>query len=127
LVSVGRGTEVSVGEPTGGGAVPELEGGNPVTVELGGTVLEVRFVEVGEIVLLVVVNVGVGVDGGGDWAGMVELDAGGGRALGSLPLPLSGVILHVSSCLTMSVPLTVIGVSVIVHVWMNVPAPVVIL
>jgi len=45
------------------------------------------------------------------------------QALGTPLLPLSGVIVHVFSCLTISTPFTTIGVRVILHVWVNVPAP----
>lgn len=83
LASVGRGTDVSVIESTGGGNDPELAGGRLVTVESGGTVLEeTPVLEVNESVSLVLVDI-----------------VGGGRAL---ELPLNGVTSQVFSSLTIS-------------------------
>jgi len=107
---LGRGTEVREVEITGGGTAPDSAGGKPVTAG------------VGESVSLVLVNVGDVDDGNG--AGTGGLDPGG-KAPGTL-LPLSGVIVHVCSFLTSFTPFTTIGVRVILHVRMNVPAPVVI-
>jgi len=125
LLKLGKGTEVSVIEVTGG----ELAGGKPVTVGTGETVLvetpvlerrsvvlEETTLGVDESVSPVPVNVGdeVEVDDG-NCADTAELDPGG-TALGPPPLPLSGLSEQVSSFLTLSTPSTTIGVKVIVHV-----------
>jgi len=132
LLASGRGTVVSVTEIAGSGTDTELAGGKPVTAGLDRTVLEERpelggtSVGVGESVSLVLVKVGDDVEvEGGNSVDTVELDAGGGRAL-EVSLPLSGVSTHFFTSLTTSTPSTTAGVRVIVHVWMNVPTPVVI-
>jgi len=118
--SVGRGTAVSVIDTTGSDADSELGGGETVTVGSGGTVpvpertSVLERISVEETRSLVVVSVGDGGDGnGGDSIGLV---AGGGRALGVSPLPLSGVTTHVFSSLTIFTPSTTVGVRVMLHV-----------
>jgi len=121
---------VSVPERAGGRADTELAGGKLVIVESGGTVLEERSVLDGrpavlkgtsvgveESVSLVLVKVGGRADvEDGNPVDTVELDSGGGRALETSPLPLSGVITHVFSSLTISALPTTTAVRVIVHV-----------
>jgi len=107
---LGLGSEVGGVEAAGGGTDP----GGDKSVTVG----------VGENVLLVLVDVGDVDDGNGGEVGGLDP---GGRPLEVPPLPLSGVVVHVFSCLTMSTPSTTIGVRVILHVRINVPAPVVIL
>jgi hypothetical protein len=128
LLSLGRGTKVSVTEITGDGTGTELAAGKSVTVETGGTVLGGTSLEVEESIPLVLVKLGGESEvEDGNSVDTVGLDAGGGGAPGTSPLPLSGVSTHVFSSLTMSTPSTTVGVRLIVHVWMNVPTPVVIL
>jgi len=124
LLKLGNGTEVRVIETTGGGTDPEPAGGELVIVEAGETVLEETPVLSGGLVLersvvlkeTTLVNVG-GEDrvDDGNCVDTVELDPGG-RAPGTSLLPLSGVRVHVFSCITMSTPFTTVGVRVIVHV-----------
>lgn len=133
LLELGNGMEVRVIETTGGGTDPEPAGDELVIVEAGGTVLEETPVLSGGLVLersvtleettlgvdegvpLVVVDVGgeVTVDDG-NCVDTVELDPGG-RAPGASLLPLSGVRVHVFSCITTSTPFATDGVRVIKH------------
>jgi len=126
LLPLGWGTKVSVSEITGGSTDPEPEGGKPVTVGSGRTVLEGTPVlerpsvlgripvEVEDSRSLVVVSDGD--VGDGNRVDTIVLDAGGSTALGTPLLPLSGVTTQVFSSLTMSTPFTTVGVKVILHV-----------
>jgi len=103
LLTLGRGTEVSVIETTGGGIDTEPA--------IGETVPEGTSLEVEESVPLVLVKLGgeSKVEDGNS-VETIEPDTEGGR------LPLSGVSTHDFTSITMSTLSTTVGVRVIVHV-----------
>jgi len=121
---LGNGTEVRVIETTGGGTDPEPAGDELVIVEAGETVPEETPVPSGGLVLersVALEETTLGVDVGGEVTvddgnsvDTVELDPGGRAPEPSL-LPLSGVRVHLFSCMTIPMPFTTVGVRVILH------------